>query len=261
MEYNNLSTHFEQFGPEKYQSLLVKLVGEMRRNKRLIQQMRLTPRFERYFKKGKEENRTRNKDAEELGHAINTYNIALELIQMNQQLDKTAAARMKLAALIHDLGELEDGDVSYDEKQMSDEEKEKRSFEKNLRVYFPGLSLAELDLLKKVYFEIALVKDKTNGAARYFNLIECLGYVNTALQEFADQPDEIDWQWLCANVMHNQGGKILSFVRETPVARAYLSKKKVSLGSMVDWAEEHIDLIKDFNLEDLKVWKEILSKV
>lgn len=252
--------HLEQFGPEENQSLLVKLLGEMRNNKSLIERMQRTPRFERYFKE-KSEYDGKNRDTEELGHAINTYQIAVEISQLDPQMNRVAASRMKLTALIHDLGELENGDVSYDEKQASDEEIELESFLKNLNSFFPGLSADEIQLLKSIYFEIALAKDKTKGEALYFSMIESLGYVTTALQEFESKPDEIDWQWLCANVLHNQGGKILSFVQEMPVAAAYLKKKKEVLRGVIDWAMERIDSIKDFTPQDLVIWKEIISKV
>ncbi|KKU07126.1 MAG: hypothetical protein UX10_C0015G0012 [Candidatus Magasanikbacteria bacterium GW2011_GWA2_45_39] len=254
------SAHFEQFGPEENQTLLVKLLGEIRNNKPLITQMQATPRFERYFKEGRE-NERKNKDAEELGHSINMYHIAVEMAQLDPQLDSVAVSKMKLAALIHDIGELEDGDVSYDEKQESDEAKEVESFLKNVNSFFPGLSAHEIELIKSVYFEIAFAKDKTKGEARYFNMIETAGYLNAALQEFESKSDSIDWQWLCANILHNQGKKIVCLIEEMPVTGAYLRQKKEVLKSMIDWAEEHIGSVRDFSAEDLVVWREILAKI
>ena len=127
--------------------------------------------------------------------------------------------------------------------------------------FFPGLGQDELDALKKIYFEIALTKDKTKGEARYFSMVERLGYLKTALQEFESQSEAIDWQWLCANVLHNQGKKILFLMQEMPVVGVYLHQKKDALKSIIDWAEGQIGVVKDFTQEDLAVWREILSKI
>lgn len=244
----------ERMKPEKYQALLVRVLASLRNSPELLAKMREMPRWEKYFT---EKGDGKNRDMEELGHAINTFQVVKELSSLDGVRDGDLA-RVKIAAIIHDLGELGKGDVSYADKTNQDVEDEKGYFRENITQLFSDLSQSDLDYLLQIYFDITQAnKAKDNKESVFFNIVERLGYLKTALEEYERKPKDVDWARLCGNVLHHQGKHLLNYVKTFPVAVNYLKNYAEKIREMVVGLKGYPEVGDD----DIQIWQEILEKV
>jgi 5'-deoxynucleotidase YfbR-like HD superfamily hydrolase len=238
--------------------LLFSAIKKLAGNKELLRRMDTVPRYERYFTGPGE----KIWDMDERGHAINTYKIVngvgkddLKAGRLNQdEFD-----RLRIAALIHDLGEIEAGDVSYDEKKTTDETAEKKSFEQKLTDYFPKITDDEKRLVLEIYHNITQNKDRTQKLAKYFNLIERLGYLSNGIEVFLKKPEGVDWQWMVGNILHNQGKHLVKYFEEFESAKKYFALHKQTLADMLKFAQE--TKTRDFTDEDVADWEKILEMI
>lgn len=241
-------------------SLLVGAVKKMAGNKELLRRMDTVPRYERYFTGGGE----KIWDMDERGHAINTFKITRTLGQeelRSGRLSQEEFDRLRVAALIHDLGEMETGDVSYELKKESDEAAEEKSFNDRLSSFFPGITEDEKTLVLNIYHQITQNKDKTDKLAKFFNLVERIGYLSNAIEVFQKQPTNVDWPWLAGNVMHHQGGHLLNYAKEYESANKFLTENKTVIREMLDWIDKHRAEAKNFTDEDKIIWEQICALI
>ncbi|HBR80969.1 MAG: hypothetical protein UX09_C0009G0004 [Candidatus Uhrbacteria bacterium GW2011_GWE2_45_35] len=199
---------------------------------------------------------------DERGHALNTYGTVNKIGKIDRQANRLSQEefdRLRVAALIHDLGEMEIGDVSYDEKRVDDETAEKKSFEEKLPDYFPDINEEEKKIILKIYHEITQNKDRTEKLAKYFNLVERLGYISNGVEIFQKQPNSVDWQWMVGNILHNQGKHLLNYLTEFESARKFMTPFKETLVAMLEFAKQK--KAKDFIPEDAESWQKIIEMI
>jgi 5'-deoxynucleotidase YfbR-like HD superfamily hydrolase len=240
--------------------LLFSAVKKLAGNKELLRRMDTVPRYERYFTSPGE----KIWDMDERGHAINTYKIVRRLGTEDLKagrLNQDEFDRLRVAALIHDLGEMETGDVSYDQKELIDQEAEKKAFEEKITLFFPKITDEEKILILKIYHEITQNKNQTEKLPKYFNLVERIGYLSNALEVFQKQPANVDWPWLIGNIVHHQGKHLLNYLKEFASAKRYLSENKTVIQEMVNWIDAHRAEAKNFTDEDKIIWTQICELI
>lgn len=241
-------------------SLLVSVVKKMAGNKEFLRRMDTVPRYKRYFTAPGE----KIWDMDERGHAVNTYKIIRNLGReelRSGRLSPEEFDRLRIAALIHDLGEMETGDVSYELKKETDEAAEKKSFEEKLESFFPNITKEEKNLILKIYHEITQNKDWTDKLAKFFNLVERIGYLSNAIEVFQKRPTNVDWPWLAGNVMHHQGEHLLNYAKEYESAKKFLTENKTVIREMFDWIDKHRVEAKNFTDEDKIIWEQICALI
>ncbi len=247
----------ETEGPNKYQALLEKLVRTMRTNQELQASMKGVARWERYFSNPG----PRNRDMSGFWHAVNTFELAKGLVLKDDKQEEETKTRLKIAALVHDLGEIGPGDITSEEITAMDRRDEHRYFIDNLGILIPGLSDEEKKTLIEIYFSIAHDGTKHNREANYFSMIEKLGYLTTAVEEWRRKSEDIDWGWLCSNVLHRQCEDVKAMIKKHKNSRDYILKFKTDLRQMVDYGKSHRTEFKSLTDEDVVVWEATLGEL
>ncbi|OGH59485.1 MAG: hypothetical protein A2725_01530 [Candidatus Magasanikbacteria bacterium RIFCSPHIGHO2_01_FULL_33_34] len=265
----------EKFQPNPIQNLLMKVMSEMRNNPGLFQEMKQAKRSEKFYSEPLEQKdeTKRSKDTVGLTHAINTHNITKELTDIdlkNNKLDETQSFRLRITALIHDMGELSPkGDIDYNEKSSTDTKEEIEYFEKNIQNLFPNLLKTEIENILEIYKENIHYKDKGENTqeAKYFNMVEFVGALMHALEEFDEKRDNMKWRRFCDDYLYNIAEKIENIINNYPAAKQYLSNHKNKLQKMINWAEKEIKEnpkhkeMEKLTDEKIITWKNILKKI
>lgn len=242
-----------------YQDLLVHILRGLRLNPDLLDQMKLNPRWEAFFTPSSEQ---RLPDANQLGHALNTYRIATDYTSAdNLPPNLTAADRpmLRIAALVHDLGELGPGDIQYNNKNSQHEKEEHQHFSNNLARYFKNCKADELDIINAIYFEIAHNKDMNEPRAFAFNVIERLGYFAAACEVFSTKPKGINWPRLCANVLMNLGEPFLILSEDVPFVRRTIANHSHTIKAMLEYLDTDIKQLLDPVNKPL--WRNLLALI
>jgi 5'-deoxynucleotidase YfbR-like HD superfamily hydrolase len=261
-ETSSLSLERENlpFRKRPLQELLVAVLNELRQNSELRDEMRSEPRWERYFSKA--HCQINNRDMNEIGHALNTYHIArftTSPLRRPEHFSAEDAAAMRIAALVHDLGELGARDLTYDHKNDTHAAVEARYFDQHCADFFPGLDAGELLQVQSIFHTIAHPQNPNEPRARYFNMIERLGYLATTLEVFADRPVDLDWPAICANVCKNQSRHLLHLVDEYSPAREFLAERKSALAEMLGYLQRNQGLLAD--QVDFAQWDALMAKL
>ncbi len=176
------------------------------------------------------------RDVSNLEHLRLTYDLTVAFVRHSEEhqpdlLDDTDKAALLLAGVSHDWGEALTGDISYGDKTLDDDEKERIAFAKVASDLFP----ADVDRFRRVQ-EVAFDHNGDGDRlGRIFSTIECLGYMRTALTavdrlDLGDdsvQPVELQegLEWLITDVLLNTTQKLVAQTKEYSAvdAAAYLN--------------------------------------
>lgn len=237
------------------QVLLPRLIEAIRAHPDLIESMRREPRWERFYS---DPSAISFRDMNQFGHALNTYGIVQELSHPEvcpPDLSAEDVSALRIAALVHDFGELGVGDVTYDEKNDAAQQAEKSHFLLNLHHYLPGLSGAEHEAVQAIYLNITQSKDHENRRVQLFDLTERLGYVTTAVAVLRRQAAGVCFEELCANVLKNQGPKLIGHIEREASARSFVRRRLEGFEStLLMMRSSHVP---DAQLIDFDVWQRI----
>ncbi|MFB6226384.1 MAG: HD domain-containing protein [Candidatus Paceibacteria bacterium] len=243
---------------------LLRQVISSLKNNNLYKDMQSIKRWERYIENDRAD---LSRDMNEFGHALNTYQIAKEMANYsrdNEELTEEERNKILITALIHDLGELETGDVSFDEKSKEDVRAEKDHFREALDHYFPDPGFSKEDRRKLLdIFENIAHGDSEENLSEYFDMIEKLGYVTTALEEFERKPEKINWSWICDNVFHHQVEGLAEYIEKYPSAKKYLSQQKGKIKDVLSFLEkQNQENLEDTTESDIESWRrDIIGKL
>ena len=115
-----------------------------------------------------------------------------------------------------------------------------------------------------MYLDIAQPHSRASEKARYFEMVEEVGYILGMLDEFEHQRESMRWQRMCDDYLHNIAKRRadLLFV-QYPSALLMLSQHKATLRAAVEWAEtpHPADTADMFRVteDNLAVWHRILD--
>lgn len=139
------------------------------------------------------------------------------------RLNTTEQRDLLIAPPIHDLGELEVGDITYDQHTNDHKQKERLHF-RALTAEFP-----EKEMLWQVFDNVVL--DQSSKLGRMFSAIEKFGYLNTALMAYRGVDGERieNWYGLVGNVFSNQIEELLIFSQNYPLIRQQLEQNSPNI--------------------------------
>lgn len=253
----------ESLQPNPTQELLVKVIRTLRTHDALYKQLSNNRRSEKFDTDGSDQ---RSRDTKASTHAINTYDIARELTAQDEKdwyLDNTEKARLRIAALIHDFGELgPQGDIDYESKTTDHHEKETGYFLDHVRQFFPDFSEEDIKTIIDIYLEISQNKNKDKKESEYFSMIEYVGYCLHMVEEWREKRDSTDWMKMCPEYMRNIGAKIKQIINEHPSAKSLLGKPETleNLFGLINWTKEEQKKNPALITEgSLKTWDDIYS--
>jgi 5'-deoxynucleotidase YfbR-like HD superfamily hydrolase len=249
--------------PNATQELLVKVIRTLRTHDTLYKQLSNNRRSEKFDTDGSD---PRSRDTKASTHAINTYDIARELTAQDEKdwyLNDTEKARLRIAALIHDFGELgPQGDVDYERRTTDHHEEEAGYFLDHVHEFFPDFSEEDTKKIVDIYLEVSQNKNKKGKEAEYFSMIEYIGYCLQMVEEWQEKRDSTDWMKMCPEYMRNIGAKIKQIIKEHPSAKSLLSKPETlkNLSELINWTKKEQKKNPALITEDLlKTWDEIYS--
>ncbi len=190
-------------------------------------------------------------DVNNLWHMPLTYSLTKKFTndtnkKQPKYFNKDEERLLLVAAIVHDQGESIVDDISFGDKTIDHEEKEKQAFDKYFDDFTSGLSNKTKQLIRKAKDEI--VFDSTTKLGEAFNVIERLGYVriairaNRIIQHDQAGPAESGLRWLIADVLANQAKPILSYSKKYAVVQDYLDKDAGDIGQAFNLITD-----KDFN--------------
>lgn len=144
-------------------------------------------------------------------------NMAGHLVRTEQEIIKltscfctdNSSLRIKnlllITGWIHDLGELAGGDELFQSIDLSSRHKEKAAFYTLMPILFGELDSDAQTLLRALYDAVALPledKEKHPTLEPFFECIEKLGYLRTALEVGKAQPTDVQANLLSTSVFH-----------------------------------------------------------
>ncbi|RMD85459.1 MAG: HD domain-containing protein [Candidatus Dadabacteria bacterium] len=244
--------------PTEKRDLLISVIRSLRENTELRESMKNTLRWERFFL---EDSVDLTEDMQGLGHAINTYRTtvrATEKEYIEGLFDTEQVAELRIAAIIHDIGEIGVGDITYSLKNATHESMEKEYFKSHIERLFPDLSDAQRKDLLRIYLDIAQGDREKDPQARYFSMIERIGYLETAVDLFRKKPSDIDWRNIVGNVLFNQGKHFDYLVDDYRAAREAIRSMKEDIEKMLKFVERNMEHLEDS--PDVGLWRSILEK-
>ncbi len=249
-------------------------------NEALKNDLRNVPRWKRYeLTEGVSEE---FEDTNLLGHAFSTLRIAQRLTKLDlaeQNITPSDALRLWIVALIHDFGEMGEGDLNFIRKKAggNTEELERIYFHQKKAEWFPSMDQESLTILSDLYDQVALAGDKSSGLPLRFNQIEEVGYLSHALDMFEGKPEKIDWHLLCSSVMHYHIGKIFRYVEQHAATAIVLGEKVESLEQLIEFQAGQVEAVREhlqreFEFEgrayatddcrlDLDGWRKVVLKL
>jgi hypothetical protein len=163
---------------------------------------------------------------------------------------------LQLTAIVHDWGEAEVGDINYDLKTKSDEEREMVALKKvMLDVLGPSSEM--------VYGQIRLILiNPDQGIGPAFNAVERMGYVSTGIKawEAAKNVDGVLKQkllYLGQKVVTQHLVKLFEYSRSYPSVLSFLVGEKRVIDGIVADATENLPQRKEAWFKDAKkTWSE-----
>jgi|GEM_PF-5661526 len=176
-----------------------------------------------------------------------------------ENFHKQIKVELEIVSLPHDLGELEMGDVTYEDKTEHHDRLELRYVTRNFPIIFESLGTRNIDLLQDLYEQY--VYEKKTLKAIYFKVLERLGYVETSRAEFVAKSSDMNWPWLCGNVAHHQGVHLLQAVDIFKGVRKFLSPRKDNLLPMVQFLDQNRGPARDFNDMDRDIWYNLFDRI
>lgn len=222
------------------------LFGAVLTNDALTRDLLAVPRWERYSADATVSRLFQ--DTNLYGHALGTLQIAQRVTALDLtdgNISPTDAVCLWIVALVHDFGELAEGDVNFITKQAGADtiEREKAYFHQRKRDFFPGLDEASLGIVSRLFDDVAMARKKSAGLPLQFNRIEEIGYLSHALDMFELRPERIDWHLLCTSVMHYHFGRISRYASEHSATARVLGERADVLSSLVEFQRDSHDLV------------------
>jgi 5'-deoxynucleotidase YfbR-like HD superfamily hydrolase len=195
-------------------------------------------RYERY----KPQHITKNQWQEVLGDDVNNLRhmlVILNIVDELQEKIKIGPEQMhllKIAAVTHDWGEAIIGDVTYEKKTelLEDQEGQALKMIAEEIVNNKDTKTEILETLKEVIF------NPTSQTGEIFNIIERIGYLNTAILAFEksvecsdnDSNLSLSLQWLTNNTIIRQLDFMIQKSRKHEFLKDYLKTNKNKIDSI-----------------------------
>jgi hypothetical protein len=180
------------------------------------------------------------RDCNGYGHALNTHGIVHRHTAIDCRaglISPLQAVQLRTTALIHDLGEIEAGDVPYGGRSETQQSREMASFQANLPHFFPKLTPAQRQQVERLYIEVAMEKGETDVRAHYFHMVEITGYSTFGLEIFRDRPKDFEWEalgWRIVNYHFFNGKRDLPlYAQEFPSVKAWTHRRLGCIDRMV----------------------------
>ncbi len=170
-------------------------------------------------------------------------------------LTKTEHYRLCVTALIHDVGEIEHGDVVYDDKHLASHTREdeaaatkrfvRRAVDERLsRPQNEGNSKADREdprrkrrITRELLSAYGIDHDKNHRLHALFKLYEKYSYLNGAISIYDEGRGSIaQSHYAVHNVLKNQIGPLVTAAKsEIPSAQAFLNERAEIITAMFAW--------------------------
>ncbi len=260
MRRENLSFIEQQSKKNIYlRTILIKIIKEIR--------LKLAPTMKQEKRWGLHHrddfDYTNYRDTNILGHTLNTFSIVKELKKYDRQYGFLTAEewlKLKISALIHDLGELNTGDVPLPLKNQDNINKEVEFFLKQiLAQQLSSLEPTEQAEIKDIYLSICQQKNSTNQdkLILLFHLIENIGYLDGLLKLIEQQKDNSKDNfntiaaWL--SISEHNLNTYYQYIEQYPIIKEFFRCRKMQIQKFLD--QNNLDpTIKN-------KWLELLNKI
>lgn len=197
------------------------------------------------------------------GHLTCTLRITLELAQPAmslQELNAEEASLLSMAAVVHDVPELaflEDGhDVNSVLKTAAHNELEARYLKANFTRLFGNLDEDTRQKIETAFSDIVYPGTQAKNAklVNFFELIERLGYLDTAISIFARRPERINTDWLTLSVLHRQLAKLEELIAQFPSSKIFIFARQDALEAALYRYEQTPRIIENARKMEMKTF-------
>lgn len=233
--------------------LFSKLIDATAQNEKLLEDMNLTRRWERYWA---DKSAVREvPDFETLGHTIIVVEIGNKILSEAvrlKELSQQEASQILVAMLEHDIPEIHTKDHLYMLQTAAVDEDEIRTFRDCKKEWWgKALSTTELNEAEDIFVSVFHGDQETNRLTRIARGIDRVSYVLTAIDLFNRPRLHCEVEFLASSVLYNHGTKLLNLLKEFSFFSIALTPRKRALEQLVQWAHANESKVKSYIVRDL----------
>lgn len=174
-------------------------------------------------------------DTNNLLHMMETYRLTAAFLASSEGLSKKEKELLLFTAIVHDMGEVVDGDIPDPDKTEDQEEEEMRMFSGILEYHLRD-HMGEFERYNLIGDVVDIMMDKESKLGRVFNSIEKLGYNTTALncwrgyRMLKENEEELElrdgFRTLAHEVIVGDMPKLVNFSKEYQYVKLYLIQNR-----------------------------------